>query len=168
MRSQRAYLRTCFTWSSTTSVHSRTPLWDTQSSSKRFCFSYIRCSMLLTQAADTEVWNQQYPRYLTLFPGFPLIPGGPGNPCGPCKRKEENKRNGKRCKKCDKKINTMTKKEWYEASSEVKIMFGLTGGPLSPLSPLSPVGPGRPCKIKTRIHQSVPWCTGAIQLFTQI
>lgn len=55
-------------------------------------------------------------------------------------------------KSVTKKMNTVIKTEWYEGSSEVKIMSGLTGGPLSPLSPLSPVGPERPCKMKTRIH----------------
>lgn len=87
----------------------------------------------------------QYSRYLTLFPGFPLIPGEPINPRGPFMRKEESRQMEKCVKKQargQKVMNSVTKKDdMMEASSEVKIMSGLTGGPLSPLSPLSPEGP---------------------------
>lgn len=114
-------------------------------------------SMLFTHDADTEVFNVETCNtqdILTVFPGFPLIPGGPGDPRSPYLRKEERKTDEKRCKRCDKIMNSA----WcgmIEASNELKIMSGLTGGPLSPLSPLRPAVPGTPWLIQTRIHESV-------------
>lgn len=62
--------------------------------------------MLLTQDADTEVFNVETCNtqdILTVFPSFPLGPGEPGNPCDPYCGEEGIKINEKRRKKSDKK-----------------------------------------------------------------